>query len=71
MSADVPTVILTGPAMVPLVRAAAALEVLRARDDTTYDAADPHTITSSGAEVQFQDVEAVDDAADGGAIIGD
>lgn len=105
MSTDVPTVILTGPAMVPLVRAAAALEaedippfaviggvavtvrlgrtlratadldavtdqrytptaleVLRARDDATYDAADPHTITISGAEVQFQDVEPVDDA---------
>lgn len=105
MSADVPTVILTGPAMVPLVRAAAALEaedippfaviggvavtvrlgravratadldavtdqrytptaleVLRARSDATYDAADPHTITIAGAEVQFQDVEPVDDA---------
>lgn len=105
MSADVPTVILTGPAMVPLVRAAAALEaedippfaviggvavtvrlgrtlratadldavtdqrytptaleVLRARHDATYDAADPHTITIAGAEVQFQDVEPVDDA---------
>jgi predicted nucleotidyltransferase len=105
MSADVPTVILTGPAMVPLVRAAAALEaedippfaviggvavtvrlgravratadidavtdqrytptaleVLRARADVTYDAADPHTITIAGAEVQFQDVEPVDDA---------
>lgn len=105
MTADVPTVILTGRAMVPLVRAAAALEaedippfaviggvavtvrlgrtlratadldavtdqrytptaleVLRARDDATYDAADPHTITIAGAEVQFQDVEPVDDA---------
>lgn len=105
MNADVPTVILTGPAMVPLVRAAAALEaedippfaviggvavtvrlgravratadldavtdqrytptaleVLSARDDATYDVADPHTITISGAEVQFQDVEPVDDA---------
>ncbi|MCZ7628031.1 MAG: hypothetical protein M5U19_02570 [Microthrixaceae bacterium] len=105
MSTDVPTVVLTGSAMVPLVRAAAALEaenippfaviggvavtvrlgrtlratadldavtdqrytptaleVLRARDDATYDAADPHTITISGAEVQFQDVEPVDDA---------
>ena len=103
MSADVPTVVLPGPAMVPLVRAAAALEaedippfaviggvavtvrlgravratadldavtdqrytptaleVLRARGDATYDAADPHTITSG--EVQFQDVEPVDDA---------
>ena len=105
MSADVPTVVLPGPAMVPLVRAAAALEaedippfaviggvavtvrlgravratadldavtdqrytptaleVLRARGDATYDAADPHTITIAGAEVQFQDVEPVDDA---------
>ena len=103
MSADVPTVVLPGPAIVPLVRAAAALEaedippfaviggvavtvrlgravratadldavtdqrytptaleVLRARGDATYDAADPHTITSG--EVQFQDVEPVDDA---------
>lgn len=76
------------PAMVPLVRAAAALEaedippfaviggvavtgqrctptaleVLRARDEATDDAADPHTITIAGAEVQFQDVEPVDDA---------
>jgi hypothetical protein len=105
MSAEVPTVIFTGPAMGPLVRAAAALEaedippfaviggvavtvrlgrtlratadldavtdqrytptaleVLRARDDATYDAADPHTITIAGAEVQFQDVQPVDDA---------
>lgn len=105
MSTEVPTVILTGPAMVPLVQAAAALEtedippfaviggvavtvrlgrtlratadldavtdqrytptaleVLRARDDATYDTADPHTITIAGAEVQFQDVEPVDDA---------
>lgn len=105
MSVDVPTVVLTGQAMVPLVRAAAALEaedippfaviggvavtvrlgravratadldavtdqrctptaleVLRARGDATYDAADPHTITIAGAEVQFQDVEPVDDA---------
>jgi len=105
MSADVPTVILTGRAMVPLVRAAAALasedippfaviggvavtvrlgkvlratadldavtdqrytptalEILRSREDTAYDAADPHTITISGAEVQFQDVEPVGDA---------
>ncbi len=105
MSADVPTVVLPGPAMVPLVRAAAALEaedippfaviggvavtvrlgravratadldavtdqrytptaleVLRARGDATYDAAEPHTITIAGAEVQFQDVEPVDDA---------
>jgi hypothetical protein len=105
MSADVPTVILTGPAMVPLVRAAAALEaedippfaviggvavtvrlgralratadldavtdlrytptaleVLRSREDAAYDAADPHTITISGAEVQFQDVEPVSEA---------
>ena len=105
MSADVPTVILTGPAMAPLVRAAAALaaedippfaviggvavtvrlgralratadldavtdqrytptalEILRGREDTAYDAADPHTITISGAEVQFQDVEPVSEA---------
>ena len=105
MSTDVPTVILAGPAMVPLVRAAAALaaedippfaviggvavtvrlgkalratadldavtdqrytptalEILRGREDATYDAADPHTITISGAEVQFQDVEPVSDA---------
>ena len=104
MSADVPTVVLTGPAMVPLVRAAAALEaedippfaviggvavtvrlgrvmratadldavtdqrytptaleILCSRDDTAYDATDPHTITISGAEVQFQDVEPVGD----------
>jgi len=39
-----------------------ALDVLRARDDATYDAAEPHTITIAGAEVQFQDVEPVDDA---------
>ena len=105
MSADVPTVVLTGPAMVPLVRAAAALEtedippfaviggvavtvrlgrvmratadldavtdqrytptaleILCSRDDTAYDATHPHTITISGAEVQFQDVEPVGDA---------
>ena len=105
MSADVPTVVLPGPAMVPLVRAAAALEaedippfaviggvavtvrlgravratadldavtdqrytptaleVLRARGDATYDAAEPHTITITSGEVQFQDVEPVDDA---------
>ncbi len=105
MSTDVPAVILTGPAMVPLVRAAAALaaedippfaviggvavtvrlgkvlratadleavtdqrytptalEILRGREDAAYDAADPHTITISGAEVQFQDVEPVNEA---------
>lgn len=105
MSADIPTVILTGPAMVPLVRAAAALaaedlppfaviggvavtirlgrvlratadldavtdqrytptalEILRGRKDATYDAVNPHTITISGAEVQFQDVEPVSEA---------
>lgn len=105
MTTDVPTVVLTGSAMVPLVRAAAALEaenippfaviggvavtvrlgravratadldavtdqrytptaleVLRARDDASYDLSDPHTITIAGADVQFQDVEPVDDA---------
>ncbi len=105
MSAEIPTVILAGSAMVPLVRAAAALasddippfaviggvavtvrlgkvlratadldavtdqrytptalEILRGRDDADYDAADPHTITISGAAVQFQDVEPVSDS---------
>lgn len=105
MSTEIPTVTLTGTAMVPLVRAAAALasedippfaviggvavtvrlgrvlratadldavtdqrytptalQILRGREDAAYDAADPHTITISGAEVQFQDVEPVSDA---------
>ena len=34
MSADVPTVVLTGPAMVPLVRAAAGLDVAQISDVT-------------------------------------
>ena len=105
MSTEIPTVTLTGTALVPLVRAAAALasedippfaviggvavtvrlgralratadldavtdqrytptalQILRRREDAAYDAADPHTITISGAEVQFQDVEPVSDA---------
>jgi len=39
-----------------------ALEILRNREDAAIDAADPHTITIGGAEVQFQDVEPVSEA---------
>lgn len=40
-----------------------ALDVLRRRDDAVYDPAEPHSIVVAGAEIQFQDVAPVDDAA--------
>ena len=39
-----------------------ALEILRRRDDVSYDPAAPHSVFIAGAEVQFQDVAPVTDA---------
>ena len=105
MTLEIPTVTLLGPAMVPLVLAAralqtsnvprfaviggvavtvrlgrvirattdldtvtdyrvepTALQILRNRDDATYDPAQSHTIFIGGSQVQFQDVAPVTDA---------